>query len=393
MSQSLINRSPDLKQLRDEGYDVDIQSNYLVVRGIPYVNSKREISSGVLVSELTLSGDTTTKPGTHVAMFSGEHPCDMNGSEITQIKHNSNHQDLSGGLSVDHSFSCKPNSGKYKDYYEKMTTYTNIISGPAQAINPAVTAKTFKVIASGSEVITPFQYLDTSTSRAGINVVNKKLEIGKIGIVGLGGTGSYVLDLVAKTPVAELHLFDGDKFMQHNAFRSPGAASLGDLDKQYFKVDYFYGIYFNMHKNIVPHHFYVDSSNVDLLNDMDFVFLCLDEGSSKRLMVTKLEENGIPFIDVGMGIELTDGRLNGHLRITTSTFEHHDHIEKRILFSDVDGNDDYAQNIQIADLNSLNASLAVIRWKKLCGFYRDLESEHNSIYTIDGNWLINEDRP
>jgi hypothetical protein len=37
---------------------------------------------------------------------------------------------------------------------------------------------------------------------------------------GLGGTGSYILDLVSKTPVNEILLFDSDDFLQHNAFRS-----------------------------------------------------------------------------------------------------------------------------------------------------------------------------
>jgi hypothetical protein len=31
------------------------------------------------------------------------------------------------------------------------------------------------------------------------------------------------LDFVAKTPVEEIHLFDSDVFLQHNAFRAPGA--------------------------------------------------------------------------------------------------------------------------------------------------------------------------
>lgn len=55
-------------------------------------------------------------------------------------------------------------------------------------------------------------------------------------------------------------------------------------------------------------------------------------------------------------------------------------------------NDEYAQNIQIADLNALNAALAVIKWKKLCGFYQDFEHEHHSTYTSDGNAMTNEDQ-
>jgi hypothetical protein len=63
-----------------------------------------------------------------------------------------------------------------------------------------------------------------------------------------------------------------------------------------------------------------------------------------------------------------------------------------VPFSDGDGQNEYALNIQIADLNALNAALAVIKWKKLFGFYVDLDAEHHCSYTIDGNALINDNR-
>jgi hypothetical protein len=44
-----------------------------------------------------------------------------------------------------------------------------------------------------------------------------------------------------------------------------------------------------------------------------------------------------------------------------------------------------------ADLNALNATLAVIKWKKIRGFYRDLEREHHSTYTTDGNMMLSSD--
>ena len=49
----------------------------------------------------------------------------------------------------------------------------------------------------------------------------------------------------------------------------------------------------------------------DQLQGMDFVFLCLDGGGSKRMIVEKLEAFGLPFIDVGMGVELVDEALLG----------------------------------------------------------------------------------
>jgi len=120
--------------------------------------------------------------------------------------------------------------------------------------------------------------------------------------------------------------------------------------------------------------------------------LCMDSGSDKRLIVDRLVEWGLSFIDVGMGVDLTEDGLRGQLRVTVSTPRMRDHIRNRIAFSDGAVDNDYSRNIQIAELNALNAALAVIKWKKLCGFYLDQEKEHHSIYTIDGNLILNEDR-
>jgi hypothetical protein len=149
-----------------------------------------------------------------------------------------------------------------------------------------------------------------------------------------------------------------------------------------------------MHRNIVPHEYFIDASNVDTLREMEFVFLCIDKGEAKKLIVAALEGWGVPFVDVGMGIDLTDGALGGIVRLTTSTPNKRDHVrtKNRIPYFDGDGNDEYSRNIQIADLNALNAALSVIKWKKIFGFYRDLEHEHFSTYTIDGNALTNEDQ-
>lgn len=229
MSLKLINHSQDLKRLRDEGYELEIRGGFLLVKGVPYVNSKKEVKVGTLVSTLTLAGDITAKPDNHVAYFEGEYPCHKDGKEIERIKNESQRRQLATDVNIDHTFSAKPSS-PYTDYYHKVTTYVEILSGPARAINPNVTAKTFPIIepdAEDEESI--FNYIDTASSRAEIDLISKKLILEKIAIVGLGGTGSYVLDLVAKTPVKEIHLFDGDTFLQHNAFRSPGAPSVEDL--------------------------------------------------------------------------------------------------------------------------------------------------------------------
>ncbi len=392
MSQRPISRSRDLKRLRDEGYDLEIRSGYLLVKDVPYVNSRREVKRGILVSTLTMAADVTLTPDNHVAYFVGDHPCRADGKEINQIKNPSGGKVLAQDLVVNHTFSAKPHD-PYPDYYAKMTTYVAILSGYAQLIEPGVTAKTFRPVEAGAgEEETVFNYIDTASSRAEITSVREKLAaVIKIAIVGLGGTGAYVLDLVAKTPVQEIHLFDGNRFLQHNAFRSPGAPSIEELKAQPWKVAYFRDIYAKMRNGIVAHEVYVGPENVDELRDKNFVFLCL-EGPAKKLIVEKLEAFGVPFVDVGMGVYLTEGSLGGILRVTASTPAKRDHVRSRISFSDDADRNEYEVNIQIADLNALNAALAVIKWKKLFGFYQDLDHEHHSTYTIGGNMLLNEDR-
>ncbi len=388
MSPRLINRSPDLRRLRDEGYDVEVRSGHVLVKDVPYWTASKELKRGTLVSELTLAGDVTTAPSTHVAMFIGEYPCHKDGSAIIQIANQSARRELAPNLVIDHTFSSKPTTGAYRDYHEKMATYATIISS-----HTGLTARTFPVVVPDADEDCVLNYIDTASSRAGINVVSKKLEVGRIGIIGLGGTGSYVLDLVAKTPVREIYLFDGDSFLQHNAFRSPGATSVDDLRRHLNKAVFFCELYSRMRRGIVAHDHYIDASNVGELAGLAFVFLCLDRGGPKKLIIEKLEELGIPFVDVGMGVPEVEGSLLGILRITTSTPQHRDHVrdKSRIPFSDGDESNEYSTNIQISDLNALNAALAVVKWKKLFGFYVDLEKEHHSTYTIDGNLLTNED--
>lgn len=389
MSQQLISHSQDLQALFDDGYELSIVAGHLIVSNVPYVASDKSIKRGTLVSTLDLSGNQTAPPSTHVIKFAGDHPCDKNGQPLKGMVNGQGRTKLANGLVTNLSFSCKPtDTGKYANYYDKVTTYVGMISGPAEAIDPAATARTFAVKEAADDN-SPFRYIDSASSRAGISAMSEKLKLSKVAIVGLGGTGSYILDLLAKTPVGEIHLIDGDDFMQHNAFRAPGAASIEQLRKRQKKVDYLVEAYSPMRNGIVPHASYLTEENISLLDGIDFVFVAVDKGAVKSVIADKLQADGVAFIDVGMGISTLEGALFGVVRTTTSTPHQRSHFEKCVNLSSDDVDDAYRQNIQIADLNALNAALAVMRWKKLFGFYVDLEHEHQSNFTIDGNIITN----
>jgi hypothetical protein len=371
---------------------VDVRDGHVIVANVPYVTSARMVERASVVVALTTSGERTGAPPDHTVMWTGSMPCHQDGSPISRIDAGGGGQ-ITPNLVANHRFSSKPMpAGRYDDYYEQCTAYTRIITHEAQALDPSATAMTFTPVEL-SEAESVFQYLDSASSRAGIRMANEKLAISSVAIAGLGGTGSYVLDLVAKTPVAEVHLYDSDVLLNHNAFRAPGAVPLEILQTRPPKVEYYASVYSELHRGIVPHAYDLDEHNAAELDQMSFVFLCMDSGPSKRALVDRLERGEIPFIDVGMGLEEHDGSVGGIIRVTTSTPEHREQAHTHISFNDPDdGANEYARNIQVADLNALNACLAVMRWKKLLGFYRDLEQEHNTLFTVDGNHLLNEDK-
>lgn len=392
MSLPLTSPNADIARLKEEGFAVDVREGYLLVSDIPYVTSRRDIRRGTLICPFARQGDTS-RPNDHVARWAGEHPCHPDGTKLSQIEHSSNRERLFADVYADHMFSAKPKGRpveNYDDFYEKVAVYVGIISGPAKILDPGITAQTHRVIEPAADSV--FEYDDTASSRSHITAIGERLKRGRLAIIGVGGTGSYVLDLVAKTPVREIHLYDEDYFLQHNAFRAPGAPARKVLEAVPKKATYFRNLYSNMHKGIVAHEEYIGECNVEQLRDKSFVFICIDQGEPKKPIVAKLHEWNIPFVDVGLGVYKAGEYLGGIVRVTTSSLTKRDHLEKRISFGGGDPNADYSQAIQIADLNALNAALAVIKWKKICGFYLDLEHEHHATYTIDGNILANEDQ-
>jgi len=386
MSRRLIARSADLLRLQNEGYDLEVRDGYLLVHKVPYVNAQGVVMhDGILISSLEMADDVTRQPKDHRGFWTGSHPCHSDGRKITSIENGAAPQNFGNGIQADFTFSAKAN---YRDYYHKITTYVGRITGEATKLDPDATAQKYPAIrADDGEGV--FKYIDTATSRAGIGAVNEKLAGQKIGIIGLGGTGSYILDFVAKTPVAEIHLFDGDVFSQHNAFRSPGAPGHEVLAQSKKKAIYFGEIYSQMHNGIVTHDAYIDETNIALLDSLDFVFLCADRGQIKKEIVDRLIANGTPFVEVGMGVLLVDSSLVGIVRTTTSTKDTRDLAAPHISYADGDGGaNEYSSNIQIAELNALNAAIAVMQWKKLFGFYQDTREQYYTGFGIAAGAIV-----
>ena len=273
-----------------------------------------------------------------------------------------------------------------------MTTYVALVSSGVSSIAPAASAKTHPVV-RGEDDTSPHVYVDTASSRAEIVMANARLSDQTIGIVGLGGTGSYILDLVAKTSVREVHLWDGDIFLQHNAFRAPGAASVDQLERKRLKVDHFAEVYSKIHRRIVPHDSFLNKDTIEDACAMSFVFIAATDGEMKRRLIPALTSSRTPFVDVGLGLLEQDASLIGTVRTVGWSPGTSEASLEEISFTDGEAEDVYSRNIQVADINALNAAMAVIKWKKMCGYYKDMDPAHSSFFTIADNYITNIREP
>lgn len=379
--------APDdaIEQLRHDGFNVEVVEGLLLVHDVPAVDSSRTVGRVILAEPLQYAGDQLQPPVDHTLILCGEYPCDDLGSPLTRMVACPDNRVLRTGVTAQFLLSSKPASGLYEDLHDKVTHYVDLIERWAQATEPGITARTFDR-ASSDEHPSPFHYADSATPRAGIADLGERLTGQRLAVVGVGGTGSYLLDLLIKTKVAEIHVYDGDVLLSHNAFRAPGAASIETLRSRPSKAEHWATQAAAMRRGVIAHDRYATADDAPELAAFDCVFLAVDDGPARGELVSALENAGATFIDVGMGVDRAGpaGQLLAAIRVSVSTPVARAHVPTGTA------DDEYGSNIQVVELNALNAALAVIAWKRMNGFYLDATLGTTSIYTTDDN-TIGED--
>ncbi|QSE96505.1 ThiF family adenylyltransferase [Fulvivirga lutea] len=375
----LANHNDDIKLLIDKGYALSIDNNYLVIRDIPYLDNNKDLQWGAIVSKLVFVDKNKVKIEDHQIFFCGYHPCELDGSKIKNLGGGVVKLELSSDdLSVQRSFSNKPPNG-FKNWYDKIENYVTIISGPAIHLYDA-NPLTFRVIEEKNDSV--FKFSDTLTSRAEIGDLTNNFKNDKIAIIGLGGTGSYLLDFLVKTPVKQIRAYDGDWYHVHNSYRSPGRLFAKELGKK--KADIYKNRYRNFRKGIKVIPDYILSGSESKLKGITFAFVCVDKGASRSEIFDLLVKMKIPFIDVGMGLDRTQNTIGGSVRTTYCSEDSVKKVlkNKHVPLSDIP-DDIYKSNIQIAELNALSACLAIIKFKQLRGFYNDNSNFYHMLFNID----------
>ena len=226
----------------------------------------------------------------------------------------------------------------------------------------------------------PFKIPNTFEARSDIGPVQNRIRGTRIAIIGVGGTGSYILDLIAKTPVAEIHLLDPDDLDWHNFMRAPGAPTTEEIESQHKqplgKVGYYHAKYSSLREGIYAHAIRVDNQAqfAEFFSEhrIDFAFVCIDQlpdGDSSRqdVVYAALSEARVPFIDSGVSITLADGAVGG--AVTTSAYAEGSLGWHAIPNARVQGGLPGYRNVQLPEVNALAASLAVMEWRRRTGQY------------------------
>lgn len=227
----------------------------------------------------------------------------------------------------------------------------------------------------------PFNIPNTFEARAGMASIQDRVRGQSVAIIGLGGTGSYILDQVAKTPVSNIHLLDSDKVDWHTLFRAPGAPTAEEIESvrngTMLKVDYYRSKYAPLRKYIQAHPVQVDSTSMwrDFLSayPIDYAFVCIDQETDtdsprRDAVYLALSETQVPFVDSGVNISVESGTVAGS--VTTSAYEAGSTAwETAVPNARVAGEHPGYRNSQLPEVNAMAASLAVMEWRRRTGQY------------------------
>ena len=401
MSNSLISRSADLSALAAAGYCLEVRGVYLLVRGIPYIAADRRIQFADIVTNLDITGPTgdevTTQPSNHTVWWTGSAPHTAGGDNMEDYLSCGKWvqgRDIGEDIIVYMRWSRKPKAGgrarAYTDYREKIETYVAEVGGQAEGMRPGVLEAARKGGDLTANYSSRFAYIDTNAYRNGTKGIESRIEEEVVAVIGVGGTGSYLVDVLAKTNVKELHLFDDDVMRIHNAFRVAGAARVGELGGQKSKIDWHAERYRVVRiEGLYLHHKKLNDENVDALRDCTTAFIAVDNLAVRRKIQRACTAMGILHVSVGIGLEVegaNDDQIGGMVKVETDfdAGEPRKEVRENTDSAREEVDDVYGSNIQTAELNMLGAALAIAEWKTKRGIYRNERDEGNdtTIYSV-----------
>lgn len=135
--------------------------------------------------------------------------------------------------------------------------------------------------------------------------LNNVLRSKKIGVIGLGGGGSQMVQSLAHLGFQNYVLCDFDKIELSNLSRLVGA-TMNDVENNELKVNIAKRLISGINRNaeiVTIIDMWQVGATKQLFNQCDLIIGCLDTFEQRRQLEIYCRKNGIPYLDLGMDVK------------------------------------------------------------------------------------------
>ena len=201
-----------------EGFDIKVDSDVVIAVGVPCLLKDGVVSTCTIEKSYepdTGKPDSRIGEANHAVRIVPDQAIDgrvYNADGTPMGNHIGGDGKTWSNISIHKGSQSKPE--------DDVSAYA-VLHRYAKQVIGAVSAGAYSDIRS-TAIPHPFKIPYTFEDRSGVRPVQDRIRGQRIAIVGLGGSGAYVLDLIAKVPVKEIHLLDSDVVEWHTLVRAPG---------------------------------------------------------------------------------------------------------------------------------------------------------------------------
>jgi len=369
--ESLARREAELRGWRIERRDLEIGASGIPCFVAPNIASKCHIWVGTALNSDELKASHDWQQG-------ALHAANIRGLSDGRLYDRSGEEFAKGVIGRDQSslvLSIKLRGREYEDAWEALNNYVKqiyaLFLGRSASRGEAPRPYTFDVLGD---------HLPEAVEWRGLVAQER------VAIIGLGGVGAWIADIVVKADPREVHGWDHDCIEPKNILRMPGG-----IDPNVWigrpKASWFQKTYSLIHTNVHGHNAKVQSENLqEVIEGITFAFVAVDEADDRMMVCDALANAGIPFVVAGLSPVRKDKRVKVSIRIVTA------HIgvpswREAIPQVGQAGQDDYG-SLDLPDVYSVTASWAIQSWRKMRGQFWQEQREECLDYSASDQSLI-----